>query len=152
MKRSFCGFSFSLGLVLAIEGHLRISRSIGQPLADDTTKGTLGATFILDANRTAMTISEIELCKIAVKMALGTVLINALHATLEDREIALDGVGVNFAAPVLASAVAHNAMRGKFTANVLVIAGFVGHQARFARQVLANERRDGIGLKPALPR
>ena len=89
-----CGVSF----LQSLDSDLPMSRSIGEALADDTTKGTFGATFILDADRTAMTISEIELCKIAVKMPLGAVLIDALHAALEDREITLDGVGVAVAA------------------------------------------------------
>ena len=45
-----------------------------------------------------------------VKVLLAAVLIDALHAPLEDREVALDGVGVDDATHVLASGMAYSAV------------------------------------------
>ena len=43
----------------------------------------------------AVAIAEIEFAKIAVQMLLAAMLIDALHAALEDRKVAFDGVGVD---------------------------------------------------------
>jgi hypothetical protein len=43
----------------------------------------------------AVIVAELIFRKVAVKVLLGTVLVDALHAALEDAERALDGVGVN---------------------------------------------------------
>ena len=107
MKRSFCVLSSGFGLALAISPHLSISRLIGQPLANDAADGLDGPLKVLDAEGAAMIIPEIELREIAVKMVPSAMLIDSLHTTLEDREIALDGVGVDIAAPVLATIVVH---------------------------------------------
>lgn len=47
-------------------------------------------------------VAKIELRKIAVKVLLRAVLIDALHAAFEDAEIAFDGVGVDSAPHILA--------------------------------------------------
>ena len=127
--------------------HLRISSLIRESLANDAPKHALGAPLVINAKRDALIIPEIELGKIAVKMALRTVLIDALHATFEDREIALDGVGVNFAASVFTAIVADHAMRGEAPANRLVVGSFVGHQPRFSGKVLTHQWPDGAGFE-----
>lgn len=42
-----------------------------------------------------MVVTEIEFRKIAVQVLFGTVLIDATHTSLEDREHVLNGVGVD---------------------------------------------------------
>ncbi len=76
-----------------------MSRSIGEPLADDTHKGALGTLHVIYAKPNAVAIAEIEFAQIAVQMALAAMLVNALHAALEDRVIALKGVGVRTYSP-----------------------------------------------------
>ena len=71
------------------------SRLIGQPLTNDTTKYLFGASLIVNPKGDAVAVPEIELGHVAMHMALAGVLVNALHATLEDAEIALDGLSVD---------------------------------------------------------
>ena len=106
MNRLDCSLSFRFGL--AMGSHLPISRSIGQPLANDTTKGALGPLSIVYTKRDPLIIPEIELRKIAVQMPLGAMLIDALHAAFEDGEIAFDGVGVDIAPTVLTTVMAND--------------------------------------------
>jgi len=61
---------------------------VHQPLAFDAADRRNGAVGIADAKRNAVIVAEIELGKVAVQMLLGTVLIDATHAALEDREVA----------------------------------------------------------------
>ena len=68
-------------------------------------------------------------------MALGAMLINALHAALEDRKIAFEGVGVAIAANILTLAMIDRVVLFELPANGLVDIGFVGHQNRFPSQV-----------------
>ena len=65
-------------------------------------------------------------------MLLGAMLVNALHAPLEDGEVAFESVGVDVAAHVLALDVANHAMLGKLVLQVGVLAGLIGHNARLA--------------------
>ncbi len=51
----------------------------------------------IETQRNAIVIPELELCQIAVKVALAAVLINALHAAFDDAEIAFDRVAVDAA-------------------------------------------------------
>ena len=71
-----------------------ISRLISQPLADDAFERAISALSVVDAEFDTVRISEIELREIAVKMLFAAVLIDALHAALEDRIVAFDRVGV----------------------------------------------------------
>ena len=67
-------------------------------------------------------IAEVELGQIAVQMALAAVLIDALHAALEDRIEALNGVGrdnlVTLTAHVLVFRMVHGVMAGKLGADL----------------------------------
>ena len=59
-----------------------------------------------------------------------TVLVDAAHAALEDREKALDGLCVDApdaAVDVLTGAMANNAVLREFSAEPFVVAGIVGH-------------------------
>ena len=71
------------------------SRPIGQPLADDALHGAGGALHVIYAEPNAIAIAEIELRQIAVQMLLAAMLVDALHAALEDRVVAFDGVGAD---------------------------------------------------------
>ena len=95
LKRSDCALSSDLRFGLAMGAHLPISRSIGKPPANDTAKGLLCPLGIAHAKRDPLIIPEIILSEIAVKVLLSAMLVDALHAALEDAEIAFDGVGVD---------------------------------------------------------
>jgi hypothetical protein len=67
---------------------------------------------------------------------LGTVLIDALHAPLEHREVALNRVRVDDAAHVFLLAVVHGLMLNERFAELAILTGFVGHDTRFPGDVL----------------
>jgi hypothetical protein len=86
---------------------------------------TLG---VLDAKRGAVVVAEIELGKVAVQVLHAAVLIDALDAALEDRELALNRVRVDRAilkADVLALTMAGEAVAGELIAELLILTGFV---------------------------
>lgn len=70
------------------------SRSVGKPLALDPHDGQIGAGAVANTNRHAVAVPEVEFGQIAVKMDLGNMLVDAIDAALEDREVPLGGVGV----------------------------------------------------------
>src|SRR3954447_8800013 len=76
-------------------------------------------------------------------------LVNALHAALEDREVAFDRVRVLLAivkANILAAAVVDRAVTRELGANVRVETALVRHQLALATGVLAQDQLDGIGV------
>ena len=83
-----------------------------------------------------------------MKVALAAMLIHALHAALEDRIIALDGVGGDdlFAliAAVFVRGVVHGVVAGVVAVlvEVLIPACSVGHDGGFLRDVGANDRHE----------
>jgi hypothetical protein len=86
-------------------GRSLISRSIGEAFPNDTFDRTLGALYVIYAEPDAIAIAEIEFGKIAVQVFFAAMLIDAFHATFEDREIAFNCVGVDDPAHVFANAV-----------------------------------------------
>ena len=82
-----------------------------------------------------------------MQVALAAVLVHALHAALEDAEIALDGVGVGLATDVFLLLMGDGLVVGELLADAAVEPSFVRHQARLAGDVLADELLDGVALK-----
>jgi len=83
-----------------------------------------------------------------MQVLLATMLIDALHATLEDREITLDRVAVDRAVgqiDVLALAVAGGAMTGEMQLHIAVAAVLVRHDARLAGNVGDHDRHECFG-------
>src|SRR5258705_6964559 len=90
--------------------HFLISRLISEPLSANAFDHLHGALLIVHAQPNPSIMPEIELCQVAMQVARAAVPVSAAHATLEDREVALDGVGVDVATHVFLGAVVHNAM------------------------------------------
>ncbi len=65
------------------------------------------ALAVVGAEAFAIIVAELELCELAVKVLLGAVLIDTLHAAFEDRERAFNGVRVNETADILTGLVLH---------------------------------------------
>ena len=65
---------------------------ISEALPNDATQRAVGAGHGVNAKLDAVAVAEIELREIA--MLLLAVLIDALHAALENRVVAFDGIGV----------------------------------------------------------
>src|ERR1700730_15533202 len=72
-----------------------ISGAICQPLADHTLERTRGPLAVVNSECDALIVTKIELGKVAMQMLLAAMLIDASHAALEDRIVALDGVRVD---------------------------------------------------------
>lgn len=81
---------------------------IGKALADDAAQSGYRAILIVAAQRFTVVVAELKLRNVAVQVLLLAVLIDALHAALEDRKCALNCVGVDrrvFIIDILARAV-----------------------------------------------
>lgn len=82
-------------------GDCPTSAAISEALADDPAEGFDGALGIVDPVGGAVGIPEIEFGQIAMKMLVATMLIDALHAPLENREITFDGIGMDRAVVII---------------------------------------------------
>ena len=87
--------------------------SIGQPLSNDALQRRLGPLDVAAAQRDPVIVPKIELGNVAMQVLLGAMLIDALHAALEDAVIVLDGVRVDLAADVLLGAVDREIVGGE---------------------------------------
>src|SRR6185437_15965590 len=90
--------------------------SVREPLADHALQRPRGQRGVIYAKRDAVAVAEVELSGVAVKMLLRAVLVDTLHAALEDAVEALDGLGMHGAVllgDVLAPAVRDAAMIGE---------------------------------------
>jgi hypothetical protein len=58
---------------------------IRESLTGCTQNGLIGPVLIVNAKRNAVAVAEIKLRQIAVQMLLSAMLVDALHAALEDR-------------------------------------------------------------------
>ena len=105
-----------------------MSRSIGEPLANDTLEHRIGAVRVVVAEGDTVAVAEIELCQIALQMLLAAMLVDATHPALEDRKEAFDRIGMDAAASVLAALVVDAQVVGEFLAGGLVPARLIGEE------------------------
>ena len=69
--------------------------SVGQSLALSTNQSQIGSGMIVISGLDPIRIAEVKLAEIPLQVSLGHVMVNAVDAALEDREISLDGVGID---------------------------------------------------------
>jgi hypothetical protein len=117
-----------------------VRQFIGEALPNDTTKRHVRARKIVHALRFSVVVAELELCRITMKMTFTAVLVDALHAALEDAEIAFHRVRVNVATDILASLVGGEVMVSKGATDARVLLGFVGVERCFLGHVVADDR------------
>ena len=94
----------------------------------------------VNAVRDAVGITEIELRCLTVQMLLAAMLVDALHATLEDTVEAFDRVSVNlwfFALNILAGAVRGKVIARKRIGQLSILFRFIGMNRRLFGDVLA---------------
>lgn len=84
---------------------LLTSPPIGEALAFDTGERAIRAGLVIDAQRHALVVSEIEFREVALQVLRRNVMIRSDDAALEDAEIAFDSVRVRVAANVLTKGV-----------------------------------------------
>ena len=119
---------------------------ISEPTPLRALQCALCAGGIVNAKLLAIAVAEIELRQIAMQVRLADVLIDAINAALQDREKALDRVGVNIAAHILVVAVRDGAVRSKIPADAGKRRRFIGHEMTFARGTLADHFAQVFGL------
>lgn len=74
-------------------------------------------------------------------------LIDALHAPLEDAEIAFDGVRMDRVVPVFARPVVDEIVSGKLGSKPLILAGLIRIDLRLDGNVLFQDRSERLGLE-----
>lgn len=129
----------------------------GETLAHDTLEHVVAPLGVGHAKRNAVVIAEVELGKIAVKVMLGAMLVHAVHTALEDRERAVNGVGVNGAVGAVHEI--HGRVNGgaefdKLASDLAVHGRFIDRKAGFAGDVVTHDgrnilRADVVDMKPA---
>jgi len=96
------------------------------PVSDSTLDRAAGALGIVNPELDPVAVPEIELSEIAVKVPLRAMLIDADHAALKNREVALDGIGVRVAAYPFLFAVIDGFVAGEATADRAVHVSLIG--------------------------
>ena len=81
-----------------------------------------------------------------MQVLLRAMLVDALHAALEDAEVALDRIGMNGTINVLADAVSDPTVRLESLADALVLARLIGHKLAFPGNVPVHYWADFPGL------
>ncbi len=104
---------------------LPVSRSIGEPLADNAAQRPIGALYVVHAEHDPVVVSKIKLGEVTMQVFFADMLVNAIDAALEDREVSLSGIGGRIAARVIDGAVT-----GEPLASFPVNAALVGSQVR----------------------
>jgi hypothetical protein len=122
-----------------------ISCFIRDTLAPRTLQRVISTLRVIHAKRNPVVVPEIELAQIPLQMNFGDVLVNAVDASLEDAEIALNGVGMDIATNVFAVGVVDGAMRSEVVADIGVNLGLVGHQDAIERNVARHGAAQGVG-------
>lgn len=125
---------------------LLTSPPIGQAFSADALQRRLGTLHIVNAERGAVVVAEVELADVADQVLLAALVIGADQSALEDREVAFDGVGVCRAASVFAGVVAHGLMGGELAADLDVLAGLVGAKVGVFGDVVDQHFADRAGL------
>jgi hypothetical protein len=137
-NRSWRGSSGARGRRRLSEGRRRFApceRScfVRQPLALGADDGAISSGLIVDSERNAIVVPEIELGRVAMQMRFADVEIATIDAAFEDREEVLDRVGVPEGSPhVLLRGVVDRAVPSELASDRPIDCGIVGHQiARF---------------------
>ena len=128
---------------LFLGNRLFIRPPIGEALAHNPSHQTIRAGQIVHAHGDTVGVAEIELGKVAVQVAFAAMLVDALHAALEDRIEALDGIGGDelraFVTDIFFILVQHAVMAGEVIADNLVVVCFVSHQGGVTVHIGAND-------------
>jgi hypothetical protein len=120
---------------------LAVSCCIGQSATNDAAKCILAALSVLNAEGGAVVVTELKLRDVAVQMLLGAMLIDALHAALENRKAAFDSVRVNAATAILTGTMIHSTVAKVHMPKLAtILRGLVRHNVRFPVNVPQDDR------------
>jgi hypothetical protein len=126
--------------------------SVFKALALDALKSLSSAFYVLNTESRMIVVLEVELCEVTEYVLLSEMLVGALYAAPEHREVAFNRVRVELANALLALAVvAHRAVSLEMTGDrivvtYLVVTYLVGYDESFLCNVLAQHRLHIGGL------
>lgn len=101
---------------------------MGESLTDNSLHRFGGAVHIAHANGDALVIAEIKFREIPLQMLWADMVANARHATLQDRKITLNRVGMRTAANVLTDVAVHGFMAAEHMGQNAELAFAVRHE------------------------
>jgi hypothetical protein len=116
------------------------SRSVGQALPDDTLYGAIRARHVINAKPDSIGVAEIEFGKVPVQVGFAHVLVDAVDAAFDDREISLDGVGVVVIPDVFLGRAIRDTMAGVESARDAVDWRLVALEPAVGAGVLGDDR------------
>ena len=99
---------------------------IGETFAFARLDGGDSTGFIIPAQRLTMIVAEVILGKVAMQVLLAAMLIDALHAALEETEIAFDRVGRYIATGIFLDGVFDRFVGGKVLSGTMIQVAFIG--------------------------
>src|ERR1700735_668047 len=102
------------------------SGPICQSLPGNSLKRAACASIIIHAKRNAVAVAEIKLREITVQMLFGAMLVDALHAALEDRIVALNRVRADVSPSIFISTMVDRIVAQKVSADLLIPAALIG--------------------------
>jgi hypothetical protein len=121
-----------------------ISGTVCQAPTDDVLNHLVRAILVVNAQPNPVAVAEIKLCQIAMQMLLRAMLIDALHAALENAVEALNRVrnsDVRRLARILKLTMVDSLMVFLLATNFPVTVGFVRHQVAFPADIFPQDRR-----------
>src|SRR3954468_4438643 len=121
---------------------LSVSRSKGQPLANDAPDRTRSTLSVVDTKSNAVAVPEIKFAEITVQMVLGAMLIDALHAPLEDRKISFNGVSMSYPAHPFLFGMVDGFVSGEPLSDIGIGPQFVSHQGALGISVVEHRAPD----------
>ena len=117
-----------------------------------TPSNARSARPVINAEFDPIGVAEIELGKIAVKVFLAAMLVDAHHAAFEYAVIALDGVSMHFGSglavgvALFLAPMVNRVVPRKFIAELSIATGLIGHNVSFAVQICANDWHNVVFL------
>src|SRR3954471_18202723 len=117
-----------------------MSRSIGEPLSNDAAQHAAGAFYVINTERDALIVAEIELGEIPLQVLLADVMVDAVDTALQYREVALNGIGVGVAANVFLGGVINGLVAREALAGFQVDSALIGAQMRLVRNLFFDDR------------
>jgi hypothetical protein len=121
------------------------SRSVGKAFSDDSFDRQISAGAIIDPQLGAVAVAEIELGEVTFQVCFADMLVDAIDAALQDREVALDGVGISLSPDIFFGGVVNRLIVRECGADRRVDVRFIGHEPAVFMGMLGDDRVEVCG-------